>query len=181
MIGHSSVVGVCVPALLRFFWELSLLRRAPQDLPASAALLGAVFAVNLLLGMAVMAGQFGGAGRALLASLLDAGVVAGLVYATLAFSGHPRRFVQTLTAMFGVAVLFSAMLAVVQWVAVSLNLEVIAAFAGLLLLAWVHVALGHVLRHALDMDLWAGIVIAIGYTVISLVLVSTYFPPVDAS
>ncbi|MEJ2575159.1 MAG: hypothetical protein P8106_00370 [Gammaproteobacteria bacterium] len=167
-----------MPAILRFFWELCLLRRAPQDLPASTALLASLLAINLVLGTVAMAAQFGGSGTAFLASALDAAVLAGLLYATLSFAGHPRRYVQTLTAMYGVTVLFSAVLVAVQWLAVSLQLEVLAAFASLVLLAWVHVALGHVLRHALEMDLWAGIVIAIGYTVISLILVSTYFPTV---
>jgi hypothetical protein len=166
-----------VPALFQFFWQLGLLRRAPQDLPASTALLGVLLAANLLLGTVVMAAQFGNAGAAFMASLLDAAVVAALLYATLRFSGHPGRFVQTLSAMYGITLMFSAVLALLQWFAVTLNLEVLAAFASLVLLAWVHVALGHVLRHALDMDLWAGIVIAIGFTVISLVLVSTYLPP----
>jgi len=169
-----------VPALLQFFWQLGLLRRAPQDLPASTALLGVLLASNLLLGTVMMAAQFGGVGSAFMASALDAGVVAGLLYAALRFSGHPGRFVQTLAAMYGITLMFSALLAVLQWVAVTLNLEVLAAFASLVLLAWVHVALGHVLRHALDMDLWAGIVIAIGFTVISLVLVSAYLPPPTA-
>jgi hypothetical protein len=165
--------------LVRFYWELVLLRRAPQDLPSSPTLLGLVLTLNVLLGALGVTEQFGGFGRALFASLLDAAVTAGLVYATLRFAEHPARFYQTLTAIYGIAALFNLAMLVLRWVTGTEQLEALFAFASLVLLAWVHVAVGHVLRHALDTELWAGIAIAVAYTVIGLVLVSAYVAPVE--
>ena len=104
-------------ALVRFFWQLCLLRRGPQDLPASAPLLGLLAVLNVLIGAAGTLAHFGGAPRAFAASLLDALIMAGLVYATLAFAGHRPRLVQVLTAVYGIGVLFGAVFLPLQLLA----------------------------------------------------------------
>ena len=164
-------------ALIRFFWQLCLLRRGPQDLPASPPLLGLMAVTNGLVGVLGSLDYFGTPGRAMAASLLDTLLVAGLVYATLGFAGHRPRFVQTLTAVYGVGVLFGAVMLVAQSLVGALGALPLVALINLIVLGWLHLALGHVLRHALEMDLWAGIAIAVGYTVIGLTLVNIYFPP----
>lgn len=168
-------------ALARFFWEMSLLRRLPQDVPFSPTLLGVVLVVNLVVGALGTTQHFGGFGQALLASIMDAAVVALLVYATLRIAGNPARFLQTLTAFFGIALLFSIVMLLLQTVMVGLQLPELLLFANVALLAWIHVALGHVLRHALDIELWAGIGIAVAYTVIGLVVVGSFFPPIEVT
>jgi hypothetical protein len=169
-----------VRSLILFFWQMCLLRRAPQDLPASINLLGLLGALNVLVGAVGTVDYFGGPGRALTASVLDTALVSALVYATLAFARHRPRFVQTLTAVFGVGSLFGAALLPVQWLAAGSGLMLLFGLVNLVVLGWIHVVLGHVLRHALEMDLWAGIAIAVGYTVIGLTVVNTYLPPPGA-
>ena len=167
-----------VSSLLTFFLQLCLLKRGPQDLPASVHLLGVSAAVSLIVGALGTTTYFGGGFRALAASTLDTILIGGLVYATLAFAGQKPRFVQTATAVYGVSVLFGLVMLVVRLLADGLDLAPLAAMVNLIALGWIHVALGHVMRHALEMDLWAGIVIAVGYTIIGLTLVNTYIPPV---
>ncbi len=167
--------------LVRFFWQLCLLRRGPQDLPASLPLLAWLALLNVLIGTTGTLSHFGGASRAFAASVLDTLIVAGLVYATLAFAGHRPRLVQVLTAVYGIGVLFGAAFLPVQLLAGNAEALGLLVLANLVALAWIHVALGHVLRHALELDLWAGIAIAIGYTVIGVIVVNTYLPPVVGS
>ena len=162
--------------LLSFFVELSLLRRHPQDLPAAWALVVALGVANVLVGWLGSWSYFETPLQALLASVVDALLLAGLLRATLGFAGHARRFVQTLTAFYGVGVLLGLVLLPVQMLG-HLGLLPLEALLSLLALIWVHVVFGHVLRDALELDLWAGILIAIGFTMISLTLINTYLPP----
>lgn len=168
-------------SLFTFFLQLCLLKRRPQDLPASYQLLGVLAGASLTISALGTVRYFGGAFRALMASTLDTVLIGALVYATLAFAGHKPRFVQTATAVYGISVLFGLVMLVVQLLAEGLELAPLAAVVNLIALGWIHVALGHVLRNALEMDLWAGIVIAVGFTIIGLTLVNTYIPPVGLS
>lgn len=165
-------------SLFTFFLQLCLLKRRPQDLPTSYYLLGLLAAVSMIIGALGTVTYFGGAFRALAASLLDTVLIGALVYATLAFAGQKPRFVQTATAIYGVSVVFGLVMLVVHLLSDGLELAPLAAMVNLIALGWIHVVLGHVLRHTLEMDLWAGIVIAVGYTIIGLTLVNTYIPPV---
>ena len=137
-------------------------------------MLVAVAATGFFIGALGTAPYFGGMARAAFASALDAGVVASLIYLTLSFAGYKARFVQTATAVFGIGVLFGV--ALLPLALLGMENTPLAAFIHLIALAWSHVAIGHVLRNALEMDLWAGIVIAVGYTLVSLTLISTYLP-----
>lgn len=164
-------------SLITFFFQLAVLRRCPQDLPSSRDLLILLAAVSVVLGTIGAVAPYGGVGRALAVSLLDAAVSAGLLFATLTFAGKKARFVQTMVAVFGLNALFTLLLLFANLFADGMTPSPMSSLISLIALGWVHVALGHVLRHALEMELWAGIVIALGYTVIGFTLVSTYLPP----
>ena len=170
------MTGIRVYPLLQFFWELVLLRRAPQDLPASQALLLLMVIANILVGTLGAAANLGGVQVAFAASLFDAAIIGALLYGALRLAGRTARFMQTATALFGVGALFGLTMLLAMLLSTALRIEAIAPFVVLGLLAWVHVALGHVLRHALEMELWAGIAVAVGFTVVGIVLVNSYFP-----
>lgn len=163
-------------SLLRFFWELSLLRRAPQDLPASQTLFLLTVVANVLVGTLGVAAELGGVQVGLVVSLFDAAIVAGLLYGTLSLAGKVARFMQTATALFGLGALFGLAVLLTTLLWRGLQIEAVAPLVLLGLLAWVHVALGHVLRHALEIELWAGIAIAVGFTVVGVLLVNSFFP-----
>lgn len=52
----------------------------------------------------------------------------------------------------------------------------LAAVLNLILVIWAHVVLGHVLRHAIQVPLVLGVLVAFVYTLFSLRIVSYYFP-----
>jgi hypothetical protein len=88
-------------AIVHFFFELCLLRRKPQDLPASTALLAVVLVAGLLGGVLLSVS----AGAALLAgigqTLLDFLLMLGVLHLALEFTDKLPRFLQTATALVG--------------------------------------------------------------------------------
>jgi hypothetical protein len=168
-----------LPALAQFFIDLCLLRRNPQDLPASAALFGLVLAVALLGGLLLSVS----AGASLVAglgqTLLDLLLMLGALHLVLKALNKRARYLQTATALVGA----DAVIGFVALLPVSLARPAVdgaepsggVLLAGLLflaLLAWSVLVVGHILRHALDLTLAQGVVIAIAFDVASFVVIS---------
>lgn len=166
-------------SLIRFFLQLSLLRRRPQELPQSVFLLVAVLLADLLVGGLGSAAYFDGLMRSLLANAVHIVIFGMLLLGTLSYYRFPFRFVQTASAVLGVNVLVGVLFMASDLVLGQfLGLKVLAAFINLGLLAWVHLAVGHILRHSYEVELWIGILLAIGYSVVGAILVNTLVPPV---
>lgn len=163
-------------ALLLFFFDLARLRRAPQDLPASSALMMVLAVVSLLLGTANGAQVFGGPGAAFGANLLDIVLTLLLLYLLLQLTGHAARWMQTATAFFGLGVLAGAVMLAVRAFAEVFGVKDVAMLIDLILAIWLHVALGNVLRHALDVPLLAGVLIVLSYTVVAFSVIARVFP-----
>jgi hypothetical protein len=158
-------------ALLNYFVNLCLLRAAPQELPASEALLGIVFAVNLAVSTLLMLGSELTAGLALLESLVELGLMLAVLRTALSLVGHPGRFQQAATAIMGSSALMALL-------ALPLIGSGGAGPAGLLLLAlviWSVIVLGHIVRHTFDLALGQGVVISLLYTIGSYTLISSLF------
>lgn len=161
--------------ILRFFVLLARLKQAPQDLPASNLLLMMCLLANVLVGVAGGSGYFGSPWLALLANMLDVTVMAGMVWLLLSVNQHQARFVQTITALYGLGALYGLLMLLAE----GLTLGSSGPGAGLMLLVvlvWAHVAMGHVLRHALNKSLAAGIALAVGVSAVSFVVVGNLFP-----
>jgi len=164
-----------VLAIINFFIDLALLRRAPQDLPASAALLLLVLAAGLVAGLLLALTAGVGLGSGLLQSLLDLGLMLGALSLALRLLGRPQRFLQTATALLGVDTLITLMALLPVGLARPVDSESgLLALAGLLfmlLVAWSVLATGHILRHAFGLTLLQGAAIAIGFDLLSFVIV----------
>lgn len=164
--------------LVYFFVDLCLLRRKPQDLPASTTLFGLVLGVALLGGLLLSVT----AGASLLAGIgqtaLDLILMLGVLHVALKAMKKQARYLQTATALVGA----DAVVGFVALVPVSLARPALGAepaadvlFAGLLflaLVAWSVLIVGHILRHAFDLPLAQGVIIAIAFDVFSFVVVS---------
>jgi hypothetical protein len=165
-------------ALLRFFVELAMLRRGPQDLPPSTALLVLLALLSVAVGTVNGAELFGGVRIAFAANLLDLVLSLVLVFALLQIKGRLARWLQTMTAFLGLGVLAGLVMLLLRSPAEALGVAQLATFIDLILAIWLHVALGSVLRHALDIPLLAGVIIMLSYTVIAFNLIARVFPPV---
>ncbi|NCA90335.1 MAG: hypothetical protein EOM92_15955 [Gammaproteobacteria bacterium] len=166
-------------ALIRFFLELCLLRRAPQDLPGSSTLLGLVLAINLGASLLVGLAADLSAPVALGQGLADALLTLGLLHLALSLTRHPARFLQLATALLGAGALLS-LVAVAPLLllsgAESRGETSLAGLPLLVLLFWSLLVTGHILRHGLDLRLGQGVLIAVGYNLLASTLINTLLP-----
>ncbi|MCB1789622.1 MAG: hypothetical protein KDJ27_04960 [Gammaproteobacteria bacterium] len=163
-------------ALLSFFFDLARLRRGPQDLPASPVLLALVAALSVALGAVNGAQMFGGMRAALGANLLDLVLTMVMLFLLLQFKDHVARWLQTATAFVGLGALAGLLMLIVRTPAEALGVVDVAMIIDLIVAIWLHVALGGVLRHALDIPLIAGVIIVLSYTVMAFNLIARVFP-----
>ena len=160
---------------------MCLLRRGPQDAPASTALLFMVLVVNLVISSIGVSDIIPGP-QAVAAAIVDAVIIIFLLLLVLKLKNRGERFIQTATATFGTGALLG-MLALPLQLAVSSDSagndsQMIAIFY-LILLVWIQVVIGHILRHAINVSLSLGIGLALVYSVLSGVLIQSLF--IDSS
>ncbi len=157
-------------ALIFFFFDLCLLRRAPQDLPASDAVFTLAAVASLLVGVLVSLVD----GQSLLIGAIQSLAQLVLLLAILHFGLKMMRlrgrFLQSATALLGTGVLLS-LLALVP---ISLSPGEtsgeglsLAALSMLLLFAWSILVAGHILRHTLGVTFGQGVAIAVLYDLLS--------------
>jgi hypothetical protein len=165
--------------VLKLFAQISLLRRGPQDLPASGLLLvltvAAYAAVNCLVSSVFPPARDW---PALL--LVDVAFLLLWNALLLRVAGRPERILQTTTAVFGYQLLLAPLLVVLQWLAQRVHADpawqgpVLA--AGLVLLVWVVAANGRILSAALECSIGAGVALVIVQTISDELLQMTLVP-----
>ncbi len=159
-------------ALAYFFIDLCVLRRKPQDLPASPALFGIVLGVALLGGLLLSVTAGASLVTGLGQTLLDLLLMLGVLHLALKALNKQARYLQAATALVGADVVIG----LVALLPVSLVRPVVVGaepgsdmlIAGLLflaLVAWSVLVVGHILRHTFDLTLAQGVVIAIAFDV----------------
>lgn len=162
--------------LLRFF-DICLLRLAPQDMPCSSFLLGlsaimyaALAFCAALLSLPVL--------PALMLAALDVALVAGLLWILLWIRDLLNRLPQTLIALYGsgtVMQLIAIPAVVWQATAAAAPVQDVAAILLWLWLLWHLLIIGHVLRHAIDTILPLGMLLALLYLFVSFSVTRTIF------
>ncbi len=152
--------------LLRLFWPICRLRQGPQDLPASPALL------HLLVGLCLLAGVLSFSisqplSQSLLRAVVSMAISLGIWLLLLRLLVAPARRLQTLTAIYGCALILNLLL-----LPVAVLLEQRRDAPGLLpllllaMLVWGQIINGHILRHALNWPLAAGVAVAVAVFVL---------------
>lgn len=171
--------GDRVERLFYIFVELCLLRAKPQDLPVSVFLLLITALLGLLTGTLAAMESFGGVAVALTAQLMDTLLLLGLLMAALRLAGRAARFLQTGSALCGTGVLINMASIPAQLLipddpstAAGGDLWVL---VYLILIGWALVVMGHIIRHAFELPLWAGIFAALNYFLIITWLIQDVF------
>ena len=142
--------------IIRLFAQIALLRRGPQDLPASPLLLTltltAYLAVSFLLS-AVLPPMEGWRGPLVVDALFTLAWYAVLLRAV----GRPERILQTATAVFGLQAVLAPLSIPSDWLArrfaADATWQVPVTCAALALLAWLVAANGRIVKAALE---WSG-------------------------
>jgi hypothetical protein len=162
-----------------FFVELCVLRRAPQDLPASSALFATVVGASILVGL--MVGLLAGLafGVSLIQTIVEIALTLLALLLALRLTRRGARFLQAATALLG----SGAVIGVVAMLPLSLNPMAseeseLAAFGALLLFllfVWSVVVSGHILRHTLQITLGQGAAISVAFKIGLVLLVGSLF------
>lgn len=132
-------------------------------------------AIGTLLGVSVGLSP----GVALGEGLMDAILSLGLLLLALRALNRTQRFLQTATALLGCGAMLSFLAIPPLILAASDGQQGFSVLAGLVLLVllgWNIVVIGHVLRHAFDLQLGQGVAIAVIYSLLSYSLISGIAP-----
>jgi len=152
-----------VNPLLQAFVELCLLRRGPQDLPASPVLLALTVPAYLALDTAIAALDLP-VTRAFGAAVLDAGALAAFTALALAARGRRARLLQTLTALLGSGVVLGACaLPVGLWLRAAGRDAAVPQLLWLTLFVWSIAVSAHIYRHALEVHYAIGVAVSVMY------------------
>jgi hypothetical protein len=168
---------------IRLYTQIALLRRGPQDLPASGLLLvltvAGYFAVSCLMS-SVLPPETRWFERLLVDTLFTL-----LWYLLLLrLTGHPERTLQTTSAVFGFQAVLTPLLIGSEWLMRRFGEDAVwqvpLTCAGLLLFAWVIAANSHIVKAALDWSTTSSVALVILQTLASWLLLSALFAPVKA-
>ena len=168
---------------IRLYMQIALLRRGPQDLPASRLLLvltvAGYLAVNFVVSSVLPPG-----GR-WLEALLVATLFTLLWYMLLLrLAGRPERALQTTTAVFGFQAVLTPLVDSCGWLVRRFGedspWQMPCMCALLLLFAWVIAANSHIVKAALDWSATSSVALVILQTLAGWLLLSALFPQVKA-
>lgn len=143
--------------LIRLYSQIAVLRRGPQDVPASTLLLIATIVSYFLINSAVTALLPALDGPWLPRLLLDVAFTLAWYALLLKLVRKPERIVQTITAVFGFQAVLAPVMVVSEWLALRYQHDAVwqlpFSLIALVLLIWLIAALGHVVKAALE---WSG-------------------------
>jgi hypothetical protein len=166
--------------LIRLFTQIALLRRGPQDLPASPLLLALTiagyFVVNLAAGALLPPFQ----GPLLPHLLVDIAFMFIWYVVLLRLVGKPERFLQTTTAVFGFQAVLSPLLIGTVWLARIVQdsaWQLPVAVLILLLFIWITAANSRVVKAALEWTMPPSVALVIMQSLADNLLALALFPP----
>ena len=168
-----------VMQLIKVFWDICILKAAPQDLPASNFLLALTLSAYFATGVLVASFQWS-ITEAILAALLDTVLLSILSGAVLWARQLSARYLQTLTALTGSgAVMAIVAVPLVMWQslvgAADGNVPTLPSWLLLIWTVWNVVVVGHILRHALSTLFALGLGLAAVYAYITFQLMKILF------
>ncbi|MGD9598865.1 MAG: hypothetical protein AB7G76_08825 [Steroidobacteraceae bacterium] len=172
-------------SLLRLFTDMALLRRGPEELPASAFLLLGTVAANFLVNFLVSTLLPPIPGPWHLHLVVD--ILFTLVWyvVLMRLFSRPERFLQTTTAVFGYQTVLAPVWIATAWLAGRFQDDdawlVPIAVVGLGMLAWVLAANGRILRSALGQPMPVCVSLALLQTVAGQLVLLGLFPPAASS
>ena len=168
-------------ATLRTLVSMARLKSGPEDLPASPLLLVAIIVLATipdLLTLAIMPLP----GEVNPALLMAVGIGTTLLWygAILQLAGLSERFLQTLTAVFGIQIILAPALVFTGWFFVTYQqdpgLRVPATFMRTLVEIWALVLLARILRSATEWHMFVCVALAIANELVTYLLITGLLP-----
>ncbi len=166
--------------LAKAFWDIAIWRRSPAQLPASAFLLGVVAAAAALMEVLGALLPPGPNDQIPMRIVLSVGLPLVFTWVVLALARHRQRFLQTGSALLGVAVLAQLVLYPLTSLFDMIGSDRPASIPlGILLLVgfvWYLLACANIWRAALDSGLLLGSAVSVGYFLLSTLLAQQLLP-----
>jgi hypothetical protein len=166
--------------LAKAFWDISIWRRTPAQLPASLFLLVLVATTSALIEVLSAFLPPVSTGRLFLRVLLSVGLPLLFAWTALAVAGRQQRFLQTGSALLGVWVLAQLALYPIQSLIEAIGAERLAAVPlgvlWLLGLIWYILAGANIWRAALDSGIAVGVAVSVGCFVVSILVQQQLLP-----
>lgn len=164
--------------ILKLFFDICLLKKGPEDFPASnwlfrAALFGCVVVDFLIL--VLSSDVF----MAVLQAFVEIVFILGLTWIILTVANKRERFQQTAGALLAT----DALISFIAFPAMALlltNGPGIIFFVVLVLMIWHWIISGHIFSHALDQPFPFGLGVAFLYILVSMQVMAMLFPEVIA-
>ncbi len=169
-------------SLLDLLRDLMLFKRGPQDLPHSPGLLAALCVVSFALDTYI-ASQFQVVPDAAPRVAFSLAMLLALPWVALRLANLDARYAQTATALVATSMLFTVLTVPVLLGVGKLPEDPKDLTAGQALLGWLSLLLmgwqlavrGHIFRHALELPMRLGVLIAVVFFAIELVLALALF------
>jgi hypothetical protein len=151
--------------LFKAFVDIALWRKGPQHLPASVLLLLIVVVLSGVLSLVFRPTLDPPEQHLTLLVVLEIGISLAWIWLLLAAFRRPERFVQTATAIFGTGVLLTPLLFGIRTALESMEKTsplLVPVLLGLLtLLVWYLLINAHILRAALEVNLFVAILLTV--------------------
>jgi hypothetical protein len=174
-----------VTAVLRLLVEIALMRRGPEDLPASPVILALTAAGYFLVNFAVSTLAPPIPGPWLQQLALDVAFIFLWNRIVLDLRRKPERYLQTTTALFGYQAVIAPLWIGAVWAVGRFRNDPPVLFpvsvAGLAILVWMLAVNVRILRSALEWPTGACVGIVVLQTIVSQLLLISLFPAVPAS
>lgn len=149
--------------LLRQLVDITLLKRGPEELPASSGVLAATVAAYVVVGLVAAALLPAESGNALPLLAVSSGMLLLWTWLLLRMARRPERFLQTATALFGVQLVLSPLAMVPQaFLGPDLDLNQPPGWPILVLFAlgvWALVAKARAFKAATDWTMFACVMV----------------------
>jgi len=160
---------------IRLYTQIALLRRGPQDLPASRLLLVLTVAGYLAVNFVVSRRE---------GLIVDTLFTLLWYLLLLRLTGRPERTLQTTTAVFGFQAVLTPLLVGSEWLmrrfGEDSTWQVPITCAGLLLFVWLVAANSHIVKAALEWSATSSVALVILQTLAGWLLQFALFPPVNS-
>jgi hypothetical protein len=158
---------------------MCLLNANPQDLPASAVLLGICLGAYLLV-TTFMVMPIYGFSLSLREAIVEVVLLVAYTQAVLRIGAHPERYTQTVSALAGAGVIIGLLALPLAYSlygsAFQGTSNAPTLFAYVLVFAWMLVVYGHIYRHALSTGLFSGMLVGLGYIILTSMVIESVFP-----
>ena len=152
--------------IIQAFLEICLLRKGPQDIPASSLFFG-ICAGAYALSSLLLATAYQDLNNAVIVALTDSGLTILITYLLLFTVRRPQRWLQTVTALLGTGTIFSLLATPVYYAIAAPGMGQSGnPVLGILiwaLIIWNVIVMAHILRHALTVSFPMGILLALTY------------------